>query len=324
VAVFELAALNLNPGDGDPRAFRGMVTRCPPRPADATLVGSMMEERIETGILDAPPARRWTPGYWLRAVRKDLAELTDFRFVLANLIATQLKVRYQRSTLGFLWTLINPLLMLTVMATVFSQIMRWEITEFALYLFSGLVPWQLLAASIESGSRALVSNEALIRKVRINKLVFPLASVSVAAVNMCFAMAAFAIIFVVIGADVHIQLIILPVAVAILWLTAFGLTLVTMTLYTFFRDVDHFLSILIMAAFYATPIIYPAELLTDHPWLAKGNPMAHIIGLFQNAIYYGRWPSQTNWIVACGAAAGSVAIGYVVYKCNEARYIYRL
>ncbi len=263
------------------------------------------------------------PSRLAREITGDLRDLGEFRHVLRNLVTSQLKVRYQRSVLGFLWTLLHPVLMLTVLALVFSQALGMGIREYSVYLFSGMVPWQFFAACIENGSRSLITQECLIRKVRVQKLIFPLSDVLVAAVNMCFAMGALFLVLQLLRPGVHVQLVLLPVAIALLMIFTFGVTLVSMTLVTRFRDFEHMISVFLQAFYFLCPILYRPDAVGQYKWLLQLNPMTHLLALFQNAFYYGEW-GAANWAAAVGSALGMLIIGYLVYKRHENEYIFLL
>ncbi len=293
-----------------------------------------MIEHTFIGLRERNVQRILNPVRWAGALMKDVRQISRERFVLYNLVSTQLKVRYQRSVLGFFWTLLNPLMMLTVLAIVFSQVMRWNIGDYSVYLFAGLVPWGLASQGIEAGTRTLVANEGLIRKVSIHKLIFPMADVIVATINMFFAMIALFIILAVVvfflptDFRLHQTLVLLPIATVLLALVTLGVALITMTMNTFFRDVDHITSVVLTAVFYASPILYKLELLKtdtkDLTWIAMWNPMTHFIELFHSAIYSGVWPTALNWIVALSVTVGTLVVGYVLFKLAEHRYIFRL
>src|SRR6202007_2367849 len=114
------------------------------------------------------------PGHWLSLVREEGRELVRFWPVVQNMVVQELRVRYQRSVLGFLWTMLNPILMLTTMALVFSQLFRIKAENFAVYLFAGMVPWNFLSAAMNDFAFCIIHNEGLIRKIYLPKLVFPL------------------------------------------------------------------------------------------------------------------------------------------------------
>src|SRR3954466_4623727 len=122
-----------------------------------------------------PPRGLRGPSHWLSVVRQDREELVRFWPVVQNMVVQELRVRYQRSVLGFLWTLLHPILMMTTLSLVFSQLFHVE--NYAVYLFAGMVPWGFLNGSLNDCAFCIISNEALIRKIYLPKLVFPLSKV---------------------------------------------------------------------------------------------------------------------------------------------------
>lgn len=283
-----------------------------------------MEEHVFLGKQSVSWRRRWSLLHWYRGVRQDLRSVYRYRFVLRNLVTTQLKIRYQRSALGFLWTLLNPMMMLSVLALVFSQVMRMNLAEYAVYLFSGLVPWQFFAAAVVNGSRSLISHEVLVKKVSVKKLIFPLSDVAVAAVNMVFALTAMFILFQFLGARVHIQLVLLPVGIFFMAVFTFGIVLLQMTLVTYFRDFEHITTVFLQAFYFACPIIYPPSMVGRLQRVLEFNPMTHLLRFFQCAIYYGTWPDLRTWLAAALSALVSLVAGYLVYKRFERDYVFRL
>lgn len=268
--------------------------------------------------------QRLSPLRIIKAVAADIKDLRKFRFVLRNLVLGQIKVRYQRSVLGFLWTLLNPMLMMTVLALVWSQIMKIRLEDYAVFLFSGLIPWQFFAGSVVNGSKTLILHEGLIKKVCVQKLIFPLSDVMVAAVNMCFAMVALFIIFQIIGAPLHIQLVLLPVGLVFLMSFTLGVTLIGMTLETKYRDFEHIITVMLQAYYFLCPIMYEVEMMGKYGWVMKLNPMTHVLAFFQSAFYYGTWPGWKVYAVAAAASFVTLAIGYIAYKANEREFIFKL
>jgi len=281
----------------------------------------------ERTIVAEPTAiwlERWSPFRWFELLSEDLRDLRLFRYVLRGLVATELKTRYQRSVLGFVWTLLNPILMMTVMALVFSQVMRLPLSDYALYLFSGLIPWQFVYGAVTNSGRTLLANEPLIKKIEVPKFLFPLTCLLVAAVNMALALVALFLLLTLLGATVHVQLVLLPAAFVLLGAFTLGISAVAMTLVSRYRDFEHILAVGLQAAYFVCPILYPPEFVAQYPSLITLNPMAYLLAFFHDALYYGVWPSGRVWAGASASAAVALALGYLVYKRFEARYVFWL
>jgi len=274
---------------------------------------------------------------WFTFIRNDAQALVDFRFVIQHLVVTQLKLRYHRSVLGIGWTLLNPLLLLSIQAMAFSQILRVDAKTYTLYLFSGLILWQFFSNAIESGSRSLVSNERLIRAVSAPKLLFPLTDVLVSMIHSGFTLVAFFVVALFFGAvPVHRQLVLLPAGVVLLAMFTLGIVLIAMTMMTFFRDFAHIIGVFLSAAYFGSPILYPPQSGNRFQEVLRYNPLSYYLEFFHDALVSGSfltpngaaaggvWPSTETWIVAAVTSALSLLVGYLVYKTFEQDYIFHL
>jgi ABC-type polysaccharide/polyol phosphate export permease len=288
----------------------------------------MDDRRLEERIIRAPhslaPAERLSPVRWAALLSQDLQRLARFNHFLRRLVITELRLRYQRSILGFFWTLLNPILMMGVLALVFSQVMRIEMKQYALYLFSGMIPWRFFQSAVTSGGGSLLANESLIKKVEVPKFLFPLNCLLVAGVNMIFELAALFILFAALGATIHVQLVLLPVAILMLGSFSLGITLVAVTLVSRYRDFEHIIAVFMQLIYFLCPILYPPEFLERYPFLLTWNPMAYLLAPFQAALYYGTWPDAGTWCAAAIVAVATLIIGYLVYKRSEPNYVFWL
>ncbi len=264
-------------------------------------------------------------GRWLARIADDRRQLARFWPVVTNMVMQELRVRYQRSVLGFLWTLLNPILMMTTMTIVFSQIFHVTAPRYALYLFSGMVPWTFFGGSLSECSTCIISNEGLIRKIYLPKLVFPLTRVLINLVTFVLSMAALFVILGPLGATLSRPMLFLPVVTVLFGAFALGLGLILATLNTFYRDCAHFIAVFIQAWYFLTPILYRVEQFSEAGqarfWL---NPAYPFIRMFQTIIYGGVWPDKTTIMVAAGIATVSLGIGYVAFKCQEDKLVFRL
>jgi len=246
------------------------------------------------------------------------------RHIVREFVSTTLRIRYRTSFLGFLWTLVHPLLILIVLSLVFSKVLRFEMDQYPVFLFSGLIPWQFFAASISASGTSLLVNQGLIRKIRVNLMLFPFSAVMVAAVNMMFAMIAMSVLFMFLGARISVHLILLPAGMAFLFMFTLGVGLIAMTLTTFLRDFEHIISVLMQALFFCTPIIYPVTAVPTLAPLLNANPLSWLLAFFQHGLYYHTWPTAQLWVVSSVVSLTMLFIGYALYRRYEHEYIFRL
>nr|WP_322760853.1 ABC transporter permease [Frankia sp. Cr2] len=212
--------------------------------------------------------------------------------LLRNLIRKDLKVKYKGSTLGFAWSLANPLLLLAVYTLVFQVIMSAGVPRFGVYLMSGLLIWNAFSASVSSASGSVVFNANLVKKVRFPLPVLPLSAVGFALVHFVLQLTVLFVVVVALGYGFFgFQLLLLLPAFAIAMIFTVGLSMLVSGLNVRYRDTEHLLEVALLAWFWLNPIVYPVglirKLLNEWTWIYFLNPMATVVATFQRAIYKG-------------------------------------
>lgn len=269
-----------------------------------------------------PPRLAWR---WASIVADDRSQLTRFWPVIQNMVSQELRVRYQRSVLGFFWTLLNPILMMTTMSLVFSQVFGVDNKLYAVYLFAGMVPWGFLSNSVTESAFCIIASEGLIRKIYLPKLIFPLTKLLINLTTFILSMAALFVLLIPLGAKLSFSLLLLPVAVLLLAIFTLGLGLIVATMNTFYRDCGHLVAVFLQAWYFATPIMYELSRLPERvQWRLWLNPVFPFIRLFQVIIYDGRFPDLTTFLAAAGVALVSLGVGYAAFKCHEDKLVFRL
>ncbi|MGD2114376.1 MAG: ABC transporter permease [Acidobacteriota bacterium] len=234
--------------------------------------------------------------------------IVRFRSLLATLTARELKARYRGSVLGFLWSLINPLLLLGVYSVVFGFILTpgrgagIRTDPYAVFLVTGLFPWIWLSTSLLEGAGSLIANAGLIRKAAFPAELLPLVSVAANLVHFLLALPIVAAALVVGRLTGH------PVAgwgtlalpgIVLLQLPLIaGLALGLAALTAHFKDVRDILTNLLTLLFFATPIIYPLDIIPAE-WLRLGiraNPLAPYTLAYQESLFFGRAPGPELWL----------------------------
>lgn len=292
------------------------------KPLNAPLIETVIigsDTRREGGV-----AHGLLGGGWLREVRQDTRDFWIGRAILRQFVGSTLKVRYQNSVLGLLWTLLHPMCMLGIMSVVFGHVLRFDMPNYPVFLFAGLVPWQFFSASVGQGSMTLINQQGLIRKVNVRLFQFPLADVAIAATHNLIAFVTIFAIALAFGARPTEHLVLVPAGLAFLYLFTIGAVLVAMTATTYFRDMEHIIGVAMQALYFATPIFFPAEQVPQLKRFIELNPLSWIFAFFQDGIYYHRWPDAQQWLVAAGVSVGMFVLGYVVYKKHEYEFIFRL
>ena len=255
-----------------------------------------------------------------------LLECVQYREVLRNIISQDLKVKYRRTILGYVWSLLNPLLQLLVLSVVFSHLLgRFGVENYAHFLFSGLLAWMFFQQSMSMGAISLLQNENYIKKIYLPKLIFPLSKLCLRGIDFTFSLLALTVIAWVGGFALRWTFVLVPLAAGLLFLFTLGLSVVAAILTVYFRDVEYFLSIFMQMLYFLTPILYPLSSLPEayRPWIQL-NPLYAQINLFQQLIYFGRVPSGAEWAMAAAGSAVSMVMGLFLLRAFEDDLVYRM
>ncbi len=234
--------------------------------------------------------------HWRAGARRHLRELVQYRFLLRNLVARDLKVRYKNSVLGVLWSLLNPLLMMVVFSLVFSIFRGGGLRQYSVFFLVGLIPWNFFSSSLMTGTQSISGNAALIKKVYFPRELLPASAILSNLVNFLIALLVLLVFLYASGLPLSIHALWLPVILMTQLILTYGLALLCGALHVFYRDVVMILDVVLLAGFFLTPIFYPLELygsevviagLSFVPaqvmrWL---NPMASIVDAYRTVLW---------------------------------------
>ncbi|HEB27311.1 MAG TPA: ABC transporter permease [Porticoccus sp.] len=252
-------------------------------------------------------------------------ELFASRNVLWQLVAQQLILRYRRTALGYLWTLINPLLMMSIMALVFSTLFNADLKTFAVFLFTGMIPWNFFSSVVTQSGTSFINNEGLIKKIYLPKIIFPLSITSALLIDTVFSFFALFIIILTLGSPLSWAVLFIPIAFLLLFLFTLGIGLITSIATVYFRDLQYVILIIMQALFFLTPILYKPDALKGKvAWLITLNPVVPFIDLFRAPLYLGSLPSQSSIILSILFSLVSITIGLIIFLWQEKKIVFRL
>jgi len=254
-----------------------------------------------------------------------LEELYVARNVLSQLVSQQLILRYRRTALGYLWTLINPVLMMSIMATVFSVLFKTDLKTFAVFLFAGMIPWSFFNSMVTQSSTSLINNEGLIKKIYLRKIIFPLSLAFALLIDSMLSFLALFVIIIAIGGSVSWAIMFIPVAYILLFFFSVGIGLVISVATVFFRDLQHLIVIAMQGLFFLTPVLYKHDALAGKvAWLVGLNPVVPFIELFRSPLYLATLPSANVVVRAAIISLSAIGIGLFVFLRHEKEIVFRL
>lgn len=248
--------------------------------------------------------------------------LLQYKPLLKELVRRDLKVKYRRSFLGYVWSLLNPLLMMCVMTVVFSYMFRFDIPNYPLYLITGQTLWTFFNESTSMSMYSVLQNGALIKKVYIPKFIFPVSRVLSSFVTMSFSLVAILIVMVFTSSPFHWTILLFPVPLLFLLLFSMGIGMVLSALSVYFRDITHLYGVLTMAWMYLTPLFYPVSALPETliP-VIQANPMYGYITFFRDIVLYGVIPGPAMWIQCIVSSLVALAVGMAVFRRMQRNFI---
>jgi lipopolysaccharide transport system permease protein len=243
----------------------------------------------------------------------NLKRLFRFRGLIVSLVARELKARYRGSALGFLWSFINPLLLLLIYTFVFTTVMPNKlegVQPFAIFMFCGILPWNWFATSLSDAAGSLIAGGNLIKKVLFPAEVLPLVNVLTNMVHFFLGLPILVVFLVIYGHYPRPEnLLWFPVAVIVQLVFTSALALIVSALAVHFRDIRDILANLLTLWFFATPIIYPWFLPSVQRFhtFFNINPFTHLAETYQEALFFNEGPvGHWRWLLLLGA--GSVLL----------------
>lgn len=250
-----------------------------------------------------------------------IRSLVRYRALLGALVLKDLKLKYRGSVLGFLWSIMNPLVMTVVYTAAFTYILRIRTEAFVFYLLLGLLAWTFFASSASMAAGAIADNGGVMRSVFFPRAILPFATVLFNLIQYLLTAAVFLPVMLVYH---HVApaapMLLFPVFLALQVVFTFGVALMLATATAFFRDVRHLLEIALAVMFWTTPIIYEMSLVPERlrlPILLS--PMTSYVRGYQQIFYYREWPDASVWLVATLYAIGAFLVGASLLLAFEDR-----
>lgn len=258
-------------------------------------------------------------------------EVEKDRFILKQLVTKDFKIKYRRSFLGVAWSVLNPLLMMIVMAVVFSTIFAQGRNGavspelYPLYLIVGNVTFSVMSESTNQALMSIIWASSLLKKVKVHRWVFPVQKVLFSLVNFGLSLIAVAIVMIWFHVVPTWHLILLPVCLFLLMLFCMGLGMMLSALTVFFRDIMHLWSVVITAWTYLTPIFWTTDFIGQMPHAVRvimyANPMYNYIQFMRDIFLFQTTPTFFTVGMCVAWAVVALVLGYVVFHKSEHKFI---
>jgi lipopolysaccharide transport system permease protein len=236
-----------------------------------------------------------------------------------------MKLRYKRSVLGFVWSLINPLAQLLVLNFVFSHVLPLDIPHYTVFLFTGLLVWTWFQSSLLMATGSIVDNRDLVRKPGFPAAILPVVSITTNFIH--FLLAFPMLVFFLLASSIPLTAVIftLPILFALQFLLTLSLAFMISAFHVVFRDTQYLLGIALLLGFYLSPVFYDASIIPEnYQFLYQLNPLVLLIGSYRKVLLEGEIPPATPLLALGIAAAALLLIGYDVFRRSSHSFIEEL
>ena len=255
------------------------------------------------------------------SLRAEWRDLMRYRTLLGRLIHRDLTVRYKRSVIGFFWTMLHPLILMTILTFVFSTIFRFDMKNYAVYLFAALIGWNYFSQTVIEAMGSIRWNGSLMKQIRVPRTIFVIASTIAGLVHMALALVPLLGIMFFTGAPIRPAMLFLPVSFLILGIFTLGVAMVASALAVFFTDVREMIQAFLPAVLYMTPIIYPLYILPEKfRAVVRLNPLLYVFDLLRAPLYEGVMPGRVGISIAITSAVLSFAAGWLVFRRQAPKF----
>lgn len=257
------------------------------------------------------------------SIRKYLQNFLRYKYLLFELIKKNIKLKYRRSYLGILWTLVEPLLTMMVLTLVFGTFFGKGDPQYPVYILSGRLLYSFFSSGTKAGLKSISSNSSMIKKVYVPKYIYVLSAVLSNFITFLISL------IVLVGVGIALKVQVTPytiqavVPLLILLVLTLGCGLILSTLNVFFRDIEYIWSVVTMLIMYASAIFYsPAKVIgTGNGWVFDVNPLYMCIANFRDAVLYGRAMDMKCCLVSAAVAVLTVVVGSIMFVKKQDKFI---
>lgn len=264
----------------------------------------------------------------VKRIKKFLIKKEDvkqYAFVIKELTAREIKRKYARSSLGIIWSVLNPLLMMIVMSLIFSTMFRRSIANFPIYYLTGVVFWDLFSGATNSAMTALVDNKTLLIKAKLPKHTFILSRIYTSLINLGYTCIAYLLMLVVFRIKPSWSMLLLSVDVIFALIFSMGIGYMLAVLYVFFADIKYLYSVVLRILMYLSAIFYPITSLPEamQNFISR-NPVYLIIYFARTCVMDGKVPEADIWVRLICWSLVSFGVGMTVFKTKENKVMQKI
>ncbi len=259
-----------------------------------------------------------------KGFKKFFVDFKKFFPLLLNLSTKDIKLKYRRSVLGIMWSILNPLFTMIVLTQVFGLLLKVPVENFATYYIIGASIWNFFSEATSISMMSVISSAPLIKKVYIPKYIFPLEKCIFALINFLFSLIAVIAVMLFQGVYPSWSMLLAPLPIIYCFMFSVGFSLILSALTVYFRDIMHLYSVLLTVWMYLTPIIYPESLIANNKFVytvVKCNPLYHFVKYFRDVMMRNTIPSLNENLICIAISVSTLLIGSLIFKKAQKNFI---
>jgi ABC-2 type transport system permease protein len=254
-------------------------------------------------------------------VIEHLREIFKFKEMIKSWTKKELRTRYKGSFFGFLWTFINPLMQLVIYSFIFPYILKLREDNYAMFLFVALVPWNYFTSCVLGSCGLIVSNSSLVTKVYFPREVLPISYSLSGLLNMIFSYAIVFPMLIFFGIPLTLNLLWLPLIMITQAIFCTGLSFVFSSINVYFRDLEYFTGIALMALYFLTPIMYNISVMPQNiQWILRINPMTNFAELYRDSAFYGVMIDLRLYTSTAIISFAVLVFGYLLFNNLQKKF----
>ncbi|MBO5424361.1 MAG: ABC transporter permease [Lachnospiraceae bacterium] len=255
-------------------------------------------------------------------MKAKILEFRQYSNLFVELVRKGIKLKYRRSYLGVLWSMIEPLLTMIVLAVVFGTLLGYEGKDFPVYILAGRLIYSLFSQSTTNALKSIRQNEGMIKKVYVPKYLYPLSGIVFNYVLFLISLVVLAVVALVLGVMPTPRTLLAIVPLFVLFLLSVGIGLILATAGVFFRDLEYLWNVGLMLVMYTCAIFYYPDniLASDVSWILEFNPLFCVISNFRSCVF-GEVMDGGMLLYSFVFSMVTVVIGSVIFSKNEDKFI---
>ena len=242
-------------------------------------------------------------------------KIYNYRELLKTNVKKEIRGRYKNSFLGILWSFLNPLLQLLVYSVIFGALLAGGDETYPIYICVALIPWTYFTTAISQAAFTVIGNSDIIKKVYFPREILPISVVTSGAVNFVISTIIILAFVIFSGVGLSWYIVLYPFILLIQYILLLGIGFIVSSVTVYFRDLEHIIGVILMAAFYGTPIVYRlSDLPANLQVIMQLNPMTHLINAYRDIFYYHQMPDMKILLILLGGSVLLTIIGYFIFK----------